>query len=138
MITQNRPAQVRKKKPLSEVARHQLNQSGLRVLEALLLSGVTEYREDRGNLPPSVKCHSKPLQGSFFSELGLTKHDTCRGLASLLLEYKDQGGSVVDSLKFSCTWTLDPTGLHVFSFSKSLSELNLFTSRVKQQMGVAA
>ena len=138
----NRPAQIRNgpvatvKKPLSEAAR-QLNQRGLRVLEALLSSRLIEERKDRGNLPPSVKCNSKPLQGSFFSELGLTKHDTCRGLASLLLEYKDQGGSVVDSLNYSCTSTIN-ADLHVFSFGKSLSELNQFTSRIKQQMGVAS
>ena len=140
--TQNRPAQIRNgpvatvKKPLSEVAR-QINQSGLRVLEALLSSGLTEEIKDCGNTPFYVKCNSKPLQGSFFNGLGLTKHDTCRVLASLVLEYRDQGGSVAASLNFSCTSTIS-ADLHVFSFGKSLSELNQFTSRIKQQMGVSA
>ena len=138
----NRPAQIRRgpvatvKKSLSEATR-QLNQSGLRVLEALLSSGLTEEREDRGHLPPRVKCKSDTLQGPFFSGFGLTKHDACRSLASLLLEYEDQGTSVGESLNFSCT-SIANTDLHVFSFGKSLSELNLFTSRIKQQMEVAA
>lgn len=140
--TRNRPAQIRRepvvtvKKSRSEVVR-QLNQSGLRVLELLLSSGLTEEREDRGHLPPRVKCKSDALQGSFFSGFGLTKHDTCRSLASLLLEYEDQGASVGESLNFSCT-SIANADLHVFSFGKSLPELNLFTSRIKQQMEVAA
>ena len=121
------------KKPLSEAAL-QLNQRGLRVLEALLSSGLIEDRRE----PQSVKCNSKPLQGSFFSELGLTPRGTFDCLAALtwhsrngLLDYNDQGGPVKDGFDFS--WTpIDDADLHVFSFGKSLSELNLFTSRINQ------
>ena len=127
------------KKPLSEAAR-QLNQRGLRVLEAFLSSGLIEDRRE----PSYVKCNSKPLQGSFFSELGLTPRGTFDCLANLLwhsrnglLDYNDQGAPVKDGFAFS--WTpIDDADLHVFSFGKSLSELNLFTSRINQQMGVPA
>ena len=130
------------KKPLSEATR-QINQSGLRVLEALLSSGLTEERKDRGNLPSSVRCKSKSLQGSFFSELGLTPRGTFDCLAAFtwhsrngLLDYNDQGAPGADGFNFS--WTADyDTDLHVFSFGKSLPELNLFTSRINPDKAVA-
>jgi hypothetical protein len=138
--TRNRPAQIRNgpvatvKKPLSEATR-QIYQSGLRVLEALLSSGLIEYKE-YGHFE---KCKSKSLQGSFFSELGLTPRGTFDCLANLsrhasngLLDYNGRGGPMVGGLNLSLAKIAND--LHVFSFEKSLSELNQFTSRIKQLM----
>lgn len=118
-------------------------QNGMAVLRRIFYLGLTEesYPRNINLLPAQVECISQPLDCSFFEQLGLTHREVVDGLASLLLEYRDEGGSGCDSLNFSCT-TSAKDGSCVFAFYKSAAELALYFWRLRnlshEQVGVAA
>jgi len=106
-------------------------QNGMAVLRKLFYCGLTEESyPSNNNLPEVRKCISQPLDCSFFEQLGLTHREVVDGLASVLLVYRDEGGSGCDSLNFSCT-TSAKDGSCVFAFHKSWAELKLFHWRLQ-------
>lgn len=117
--------------------------NGMDALSKIFYLGLTEesYPSNIELWPGQVKCTSGPLDHSFFEQLGLTHREVVDGLASLVLEYRDEGGSGCDSLNFSCT-TLAKDGSCVFAFHKSWAELKLYFWRLRnfshEQVGVAA
>ena len=132
--------------PTSEMAGEEeyiKRQNGMAVLKKIFYLGLIEesYPSNIKLLPGQVKCTSGPLDHSFFEQLGLTHREVVDGLASLLLEYRDKGGSGCDSLNFSCT-TSAKDGSCVFAFHKSWAELKLYFWRLQNcdhaQVGVAA
>lgn len=132
--------------PTSEMAGEEeyiKRQNGMAVIRKIFYLGLTEesYPSNIKLLPGQVKCTSDPLDHSFFEQLGLTHREVVDGLASLLLEYRDKGGSGCDSLNFSCT-TSAKDGSCVFAFHKSAAELKLYFWRLQNcdhgRWGVAA